>query len=351
MVFTKKNKEKIKFFIFLILTGIFCNFSLFSKTVLDDNFTDFFPPEIFKKFPPSVLSFDFNKHFVDIPRPIFDCAGEADEKYEIKLAFRPSNLPFIKQLNSDNVQYKYKRDFSIRLFKSENSNIFIYISPEGILTKVFKDENFIKMCRYDKKDRVISEIMWKDGETKMYSQTKYVYDSKDKKVPSFALEKNYNDKLISKIFYTEKNFIKRKTVFNFLQSEEQKNSDNDNFDDELFIDSSFEDSFLSDKNFVSDEKYEYDEKNRILRTELTKGDFFVVHEYDFKKKLRNPDEVIYENNIKKSEKIFESDGNYSYEIYLPNNYSVKTVYKDYLIDEEIFFLNGEFVRSNKRGEL
>ena len=105
------------------------------------------------------------------------------------------------------------------------------------------------------------------------------------------------------------------------------------------------------KNFleelISTEKYFYDSENRIVKIVTNKKSSEVIVKYSYEKNLKNPDEVIFENEIKKSEKIFSSDFDYTYEVYLDENYSVKSIYKNSIKIEESIYLDGKKIRTSR----
>ena len=55
----------------------------------------------------------------------------------------------------------------------------------------------------------------------------------------------------------------------------------------------------------------------------------------------------FENEIKKSEKKYSSDFDYTYEVYLDENYSVKLIYKNSIKVEESIYLDGKKIRTSR----
>ena len=74
---------------------------------------------------------------------------------------------------------------------------------------------------------------------------------------------------------------------------------------------------------------------------------YYIGKINNEKNLKNPDEVIFENEIKKSEKKYSSDFDYTYEVYLDENYSVKSIYKNSIKVEGSIYLDGKKIRTSR----
>ena len=195
----------------------------------------------------------------------------------------------------------------LRLFKSEDSFVSLYKNPLGQTSRIFKEDNLIKQKKYDKKERIFEEKIW-DNNSQVFtllSEKNYFYNSEDDKFPGFTELFDFKNNLKVNEFFNENNYVNKKEVC----SSSKKN------DEEKFL-----------EELISTEKYFYDEENRIVKIVSNKKSSEVVIKYSYENNFKNPNEVIFENETKKSEKIYSSDFDYTVEVYLDENYSIKSIY-------------------------
>ena len=137
---------------------------------------------------------------------------------------------------------------------------------------------------------------------------------------------NYKNNLKIIEFFNENNFVNKKEIYSITKKDEEEN-------------------FLEE--LISVEKYFYDSENRIVKIVTNKKSSEVIVKYSYEKNFKNPDEVIFENEIKKSEKKYSSDFDYTYEVYFDENYSVKSIYKNSIKIEESIYFDGKKIRTSR----
>nr|MCR4790711.1 hypothetical protein [Treponemataceae bacterium] len=322
------GKRKIIFSIVLIFL---CS-SIFGKTILSDDFTDFFPPEIFKNFPPSVQEFDSNAMFFNMEIYNFDKTVENDEVIEIKYAYFPKHLP--KNSIENSVQYKYTSDYTMRFFRSENSIISIHVDPNQITTRVYKDDKYIRQCKYDDSSRLMNEIFWKVDSDETVRKIEYFYSDDEKVIPDSSIVKNFELKNLILNQYADNGQVSKKLTYKFSK-------ENENVEESLSA------IKFDRENLLVSQTWKYDEDNRVIESSYDKGNSKLLTKNDYSKNYPHPDEEVYENGIKKSVKNYSSESDYTYEIFLSNGFSIKSVYVQNLLDKEIFYRDGVFLRENK----
>lgn len=334
-----KNKNNFFVKVFLIFSlFIFCNGFLFSQSILSKKFYNYFDKENFVKFPNWKNGFVFLQNKNDVLDEELFPFNQSDD-YEIKFSYLP-RIPISEDIINENSIYKYQQDMQMRMFKSDESLVALQKNPLGQTTRVYKDDSLVKQKKYDEKERIFEEKIWKNDSQgfTLLSEKKHKYKSDDDKF-AYLIELIKYDSL-SKIleFYNENNYIEKRESFSLqkILSEKKSSEKKDNIQDEILK-----------ENLISTEFYFYDLENRITEYICKKNNFTVNIKYDYKKNLKNPDEVIFENEIKKSEKIFSSDFDYTNTIFLDENYSIKTVYKNSIKVEEHFYLDGKKIRSSE----
>lgn len=319
------NKLIGKIFLFFSLI-IFQNIFLFSQSILDKKFSNYFSKELFVNFPNWKVGFDFNQNkefFIDDEILFL----ENSEDFEVKFSYLP-RIPVSEDIVKENSIYKYQQDMQLRLFKSEDSLISLYKNPLGQTIRVYREDNLVKQKKYDENERVFEENIW-NNESNVFtllSEKKYFYNSLADKVPQFTELFDYKNNLKVNEFYNETNFVNKKEIYSIF-----KKGDEEKFSEEL----------------ISVEKIFYDSENRVVKNIKNKKSTEVVVSYSYEKKFKNPDEVIFENEIKKSEKKYSSDFDYTYQVYLDENYSVVSIYKNSIKVEESIYLDGKKIRTSR----
>lgn len=321
----KINKLIVKIFLFFSLIFI-QNVFLFSQSILDKKFSNYFSKEFFVNFPNWKNGFDFKQNkfsFVDDEILLL----ENSDEYEIKFSYLP-RIAVSEDLIKENSVYKYQQDLQLRLFKSEESLVSLYKNPLGQTTRVYQEDNLVKQKKYDEKERIFEENIWENNSQvfNLLSEKKYFYNSLEDKFASSTEFFDYKNNLKVNEFFNQSNFVTKKEIFSITKKNE-------------------EEKFLEE--LISTEKYFYDSENRIEKIVTNKKSSEVVLKYFYGKNFKNPDEVIFENEIKKSEKIFSSDFDYTYEVYLDENYSVKSIYKNSIKVEESIYLDGKKIRTSR----
>lgn len=321
----KINKLIVKIFLFFSLIFI-QNVFLFSQSILDKKFSNYFSKEFFVNFPNWKNGFDFKQNkfsFVDDEILLL----ENSDDYEIKFSYLP-RIAVSEDLIKENSVYKYQQDLQLRLFKSEESLVSLYKNPLGQTTRVYQEDNLVKQKKYDEKERIFEENIWENNSQvfNLLSEKKYFYNSLEDKFASSTEFFDYKNNLKVNEFFNQSNFVTKKEIFSIAKKNE-------------------EEKFLEE--IISTEKYFYDSENRIEKIVTNKKSSEVVLKYFYGKNFKNPDEVIFENEIKKSEKIFSSDFDYTYEVYLDENYSVKSIYKNSIKVEESIYLDGKKIRTSR----
>ena len=302
------------------------NFFLFSQSILDKNFSNYFSKEIFISFPNWKVGFVLNQNnFIKFDDDIL--LLEKSDDYEMKFSYLP-RIPVSEDVVKENSVYKYQEDLQLRLFKSENSYVSLYKNPLGQTIRIFKEDNLVKQKKYDDNERIFEENIWSNISNvfTLLTEKKYFYNSLDDKFAKSIELIDYKNNLKVNEFYNENNLLNKKEVFSLSRKKP----------DENFI-----------EEIISTEEYFYDSENRIIKIVTNKKSSEVVIKYSYDKNLKNPDEVIFENEIKKSEKKYSSDFDYTYEVYLDENYSVKLIYKNSIKVEESIYLDGKKIRTSR----
>jgi hypothetical protein len=319
------NKLIVRIFIFFSLFFIQDVF-LFSQSILDKNFSNYFSKEYFVIFPNWKNGFNFEQNRnIKIEDDILSLENSDD--YEIKFSYLP-RISVSEDIVKENSVYKYQQDMQLRLFKSEDSFVSLYKNPLGQTSRIFKEDNLIKQKKYDKKERIFEEKIW-DNNSQVFtllSEKKYFYNSEEDKFPGFTELFDFKNNLKIKEFFNENNFVNKKEIYSITKKDEEEN-------------------FLEE--LISVEKYFYDSENRIVKIVTNKKSSEVIVKYSYEKNLKNPDEVIFENEIKKSEKKYSSDFDYTYQVYLDENYSVVSIYKNSIKVEESIYLDGKKIRTSR----
>ena len=293
---------------------------------MDKKFSNYFSKEFFVNFPNWKNGFDFKQNkllFVDDEILLL----ENSDEYEIKFSYLP-RIAVSEDLIKENSVYKYQQDLQLRLFKSEESLVSLYKNPLGQTTRVYQEDNLVKQKKYDEKERIFEENIWENNSQvfNLLSEKKYFYNSLEDKFASSTEFFDYKNNLKINEFFNQSNFVTKKEIFSIAKKNE-------------------EEKVLEE--IISTEKYFYDSENRIEKIVTNKKSSEVVLKYFYGKNFKNPDEVIFENEIKKSEKIFSSDFDYTYEVYLDENYSVKSIYKNSIKVEESIYLDGKKIRTSR----
>ena len=302
------------------------NIFVFSQSILDKKFSNYFTKEIYVTFPNWKVGFVFNQNnFIKIDDDIL--LLENSDDYEMKFSYLP-RISVSEELIKENSIYKYQQDMQLRLFKSDDSLISIYKNPLGQTTRIYKEDKLVKQKKYDEKDRIFEENIWSNDSQNftLLSEKKYFYNSLEDKFCDSTDLFDYKNNLKINEFYNENNFVNKKEIYSITKKDEEKN-------------------FLEE--LISTEKYFYDSENRIVKIVTNKKSSEVIVKYSYEKNLKNPDEVIFENEIKKSEKKYSSDFDYTYEVYFDENYSVKSIYKNSIKIEESIYLDGKKIRTSR----
>lgn len=321
----KINKLIVKIFLFFSLIFL-QNVFLFSQSILDKKFSNYFSKELFVNFPNWKVGFDFNQHkqlLIDDEILLL----ENSDDFEIKFSYLP-RISVSEDVIKENSVYKYQQDMQLRLFKSDDSLVSLYKNPLGQTSRIFKEDNLVKQKKYDEKERIFEENIW-DNNSQVFtllSEKKYFYNYLDDKFSNLTELFDYKNNLKIKEFFNENNFVNKKEIYSITKKDEEEN-------------------FLEE--LISVEKYFYDSENRIVKIVTNKKSSEVIVKYSYEKNLKNPDEVIFENEIKKSEKKYSSDFDYTYEVYLDENYSVKSIYKNSIKVEESIYLDGKKIRTSR----
>ena len=321
----KINKLIVKIFLFFSLIFL-QNVFLFSQSILDKKFSNYFSKEYFVNFPNWKVGFDFKQNkILQVDDEVL--SFENSDDFEIKFSYLP-RISVSEDVIKENSVYKYQQDMQLRLFKSEDSLVSLYKNPLGQTSRIFKEDNLVKQKKYDEKERIFEENIW-DNNSQVFtllSEKKYFYNSLDDKFSNLTELFDYKNNLKIKEFFNENNFVNKKEIYSITKKDEEEN-------------------FLEE--LISVEKYFYDSENRIVKIVTNKKSSEVIVKYSYEKNLKNPDEVIFENEIKKSEKKYSSDFDYTYEVYLDENYSVKSIYKNSIKVEESIYLDGKKIRTSR----
>ena len=321
----KINKLIAKIFLFFSLIFL-QNIFVFSQSVLDKKFSNYFSKEIFISFPNWKVGFDFTQtKIIKVDDDILFLDNSED--YEMKFSYLP-RIDVSEDLIKDNSIYKYQQDMQLRLFKSEDSLVSIYKNPLGQTTRIYKEDKLVKQKKYDEKDRIFEENIWSNDSQNftLLSEKKYLYNSLEDKFAELTELFDYKNNLKINEYFYDNNFISKKELYSIKKQNEE----------EVFV-----------EEIILTEKYFYDSENRIIKIVTNKKSSEVVMKYSYDKNFKNPDEVVFENEIKKSEKKYSSDFDYTYEVYLDENYSVKSIYKNSIKVEESIYLDGKKIRTSR----
>jgi hypothetical protein len=137
----KINKLIVKIFLFFSLIFL-QNVFLFSQSILDKKFSNYFSKELFVNFPNWKVGFDFNQHkhlLIDDEILLL----ENSDDFEIKFSYLP-RISVSEDVIKENSVYKYQQDMQLRLFKSEDSLVSLYKNPLGQTSRIFKEDNLVK---------------------------------------------------------------------------------------------------------------------------------------------------------------------------------------------------------------
>lgn len=359
-VFGVKKSCKVNFLILLIFAFLvnFADKKVYAKTILSDDFSDYFPPEIFMLFPPSVQAFDTNLLYFNVSLFDFDKSiQENDEVIEIKYVYLPSFLPILEN-DSKNDEYRYTSNYAMRFFRSEYSTIAIQVDPNGVTTRVYKDESFVRQCKYDEEERLFYEIVWSQKDLNLAKQIFYEFSESEKSVPDYSVEKDFLQNMAFLNFYAENGLYSKSICYelsdkktNDKKSSDGKQSnqtlgksDKDTEQQNLLVMPSRED--LKGKKIIEVKTWEYDDQNRVIKSIFKKDGRVLQIQKDYQKELVHPDEYIFENSVLKSKKLFDSDTDYSIEIFLEKGFSIKSVYVDNQLERNVFYKDGNFLREN-----
>ena len=130
----KINKLIVKIFLFFSLIFL-QNIFVYSQSVLDKKFSNYFSKEYFVKFPNWKVGFDFKQNKILIVDDQILLLENSDD-YEVKFSYLP-RIAVSEDLIKENSIYKYQQDLQLRLFKSEDSLISLYTNPLALLEVVF----------------------------------------------------------------------------------------------------------------------------------------------------------------------------------------------------------------------
>ena len=321
----KTNKLIVKIFLFFSLLFL-QNVFLFSQSILDKNFSNYFSKDLFVTFSNWKVGFNFKQsNFIKIDDDIL--LLEKSDDYEMKFSYLP-RIPVSEDVVKENSVYKYQEDLQLRLFKSENSYVSLYKNPLGQTIRIFKEDNLVKQKKYDDNERIFEENIWSNISNvfTLLTEKKYFYNSLDDKFAKSIELIDYKNNLKVSEFYNENNLLNKKEVFSLSRKKP----------DEKFI-----------EEIIYTEEYFYDTENILVEFVTKKNLNEIVMKYSYDKNFKNPDEVVFENEIKKSEKKYLSDFDYTYEIFFDENYSVKSIYKNSIKVEESIYLDGKKIRTSR----
>ena len=350
--FMQKVKNFVKFNLLAILLFFTSFSSVYAKTVLSDNFVDFFPPEIFVLFPPATRAFDTNLLQFNISIFNFDKSiAENEEVIEIKYVYFPNFLPEIKSTDKD--EYRYTNNYSMRFFRSEYSTIAIQVDPNGITTRIYKDDSSIRQCKYDEQERLFYEVVWDEKKSNLIKQVFYSFSDDEKSVPDFSVEKNYERNFAFLNFYNEKGLVVKNICYELESQKDEKSKDDKSKTEKSKVEKSTVEANVLDipsrqdlkgKKIVETKQWEFDDKNHAIKTVLKKDGRTLSIQKDYEKDFAYPDEYISENGKLKSRKIYSSDSDYEIEIFLENGFSIKSVYVGSQLEKNVFYKDGKFIR-------
>ena len=202
----------------------------------------------------------------------------------------------------------------------------------------FKDSEVISLASFNEKGYLINEnnrlelpekeLKKIDKESLQEVDKLSVMQSKLKTLEDkfpFKTELLHYEKLINVVeYFNENNFVTKKETYTISKDKEE------NILQKIF----------------STESFLYDFENRVTDHVVKKNDFTIKTKYDYSKNLKNPDEIIFENEIKKSEKKYSSDFDYIYTVYLDEKYSIKSEYKNSIKIDESIYLDGNKIRTS-----
>ncbi|MCR5698483.1 MAG: hypothetical protein K6G52_02450 [Treponemataceae bacterium] len=311
--------------------------SLSAKTILEEDFHDFFPPEIFKNFTPGIQSFVSNLALFDFGIFDFDkTIPENDEIIEIKYVYFPNFLPpLANQDESEEGTYRYTNNYSMRFFRSENSTIAIHVDPNSTLTKTYLDERYLRQCKFDSENRIFDQLVWDaKGENKL-KHINYFYQDENPGVCEYTVEKNFADKKWILTYFNENGLVSLIKDYEFTKSDEESQD--------------FEDF----PNFglrkpTSSRSWIYDDDSNVIQSSVKKGNHSVTVKNDYSNGFSHPDRILEEDGKIKSTTKYFSDVDYVMEVYLEDGFSVKSEYRDNRFVRNRYYRNGELYQ--RRGE-
>lgn len=311
--------------------------NLFSQSIIDKKFFNYFSKEDFVKFPNWKNGFKFVQNKTDVLEDEILSFEQSDD-YELKFSYLP-RIPVSEDIINENSIYKYQQDMQMRMFKSEESLVTLYKNPLGQTTRVYKEDSLVKQKKYDEKERVFEEKIWQNDSQvfTLLSEKVYRYKSLNDKFPYLIEYTKYDSFSKMNEFYDENNYVEKRETFSLEKNPVEKKSSEDK--------EKKQEEIIKEK-LISTEYYFYDSENRVTEYISEKNNFKIKIKYDYRKNLRNPDEVVFENDIKKSEKIFSSDFDYTNTVFIDESYSIKTIYKNSIKVEESFYLDGKKVRTS-----
>ena len=330
-------KLKRKFLILFLLVSFASPLCVSAKTILDENFHDFFPPEIFKLFSPGIQSFTSNLSLLDFGIFDFDkTIEENDEIIEIRYVYFPKFLPPIaNEDEKDDGTYRYTQNYSMRFFRSENSTIAIHIDPNSTLTKTYLDDRYLRQCKFDSQNRIFDQLVWDSAGEKKLMHINYFYQDDDASVCEYTIEKNYDKKCWILSYFTEKGLVSLVKDYEFTKEDEEK----PDFDEQ---------PDLSLRKPSSTRSWIYDDESHIIESSVTKDSHTVTVKNDYSNGFSHPDRILEEDGVLKSSTIYYSDVDYVMEIFLEGGFSVKSEYRDNHFVKNRYYKDGELY--HRRGE-
>ena len=95
-------------------------------------------------------------------------------------------IPISEDIINENSIYKYQQDMQMRMFKSDESLVTLQKNPLGQTTRVYKDDSLVKQKKYDEKERIFEEKIWKNDSQgfTLLSEKKHKYKSNERATPA-----------------------------------------------------------------------------------------------------------------------------------------------------------------------
>lgn len=317
------------------ITILILFFTLFSKIISEDNdnMEFLFPYGIqipfYKGISPFIVATsEYKSHkIIDIQTQEENLQDEATIKY--------SFLPRIEKIENENdseITYKYFEDTRMRFFKSEDVSIALQ-KDDDYEIRVFKEDKNVKQKKYDKYKRLIEQIIWeeKNSNYEITEEKQIFYLTENDKFPQYSINTNYVDKTQTISEYNDINLV---TNINTYQLDIKENEKPLTEKKEI----------EKKSKIISNQNYSYDKEKRVISEQLTKNNLCLLTKYDYSKKFSFPDEESFENEKIKSKKIYSADNIYSYEVFLDEEFSVKSIYKDSIKQSVVYYKNGKEIR-------